>query len=75
MPIKPVTGIEYNYAICGSKITLCFLSKINSDTYTRRNFEVPAMGKLMLSEYSQDLEIIFKENEEMVFFRNRDDFF
>lgn len=75
LPIRPVTGIEYNYAICGSKIALCFLSKINSDTYTRRNFEVPAMGKLMLSEYSQDLEIIFKENEEMVFFRNRDDFF
>lgn len=75
MPISPVTGLDYNYAICGSKIVLCFLSKINNDKYTRRNFEVPAMGKLMLSEYSSELSKLFKEDEEMVFFKNKNEFY
>lgn len=75
MPIEPATGIDYNYAICGSKIALCFLSKINNDKYTRRNFEVPAMGKLMLSEYSNELSNLFEEDKEMVFFKNKNEFF
>lgn len=75
MPIYPVTGLDYNYAICGSKVALCFLSKINNDSYTRRNFEVPAMRKVLLSEYSDDLNKIFIENKEMVFFKNKSELF
>ena len=75
MPIQSVTGIEYNYAICGSKLALCFLSKINKDTYTRRNFEIPAMGQLLLSEFSDDLDKIFKADEEVFFFKDNKEFF
>ena len=75
LPINPVTGEEYRYAICGSKIPLCFLSKINKDSYTRRNFEIPAMKKVLLSEYSSELSNMFIEDKEMVFFRNKAEFF
>lgn len=67
-PINSVYGEEYVKAINGSKICLCFLSKINRDKYTRRCFEIPAMGKVLLSERTDELSSIFIENKEAVFF-------
>lgn len=72
-PIEPVVGENYRKAISGAKIALCFLSKLNRDTYTRRNFEIPAMGTFMLSEYSDDLANLFEEGREIEFFRSRDE--
>lgn len=69
-PIQPVTGDDYRYAICGARIALCFLSELNQDTYTRRNFQIPAMKTVMLSQYSEDLAKLFEEDKEVVFFRN-----
>ena len=37
-PVSPATKADYRYAICGAKVALCFLSTLNQDTYTRRNF-------------------------------------
>lgn len=69
--IKPgVSGLEYNHNINRSKIALVFLSKANSDTYTRRCFEIPAAKTLMLSEYTDDLAKMFPPNECAVYFRN-----
>ena len=70
-PICPMTGPNYRYAICGAKVALCFLSTLNNDTYTRRSFQIPAMKTAMLSEYTADLESIFKPNVEAVFFNNQ----
>jgi spore maturation protein CgeB len=70
-PVAQLPFAEYNRAICGAKIALCFLSKLNRDTYTRRCFEIPAAGVLLLSEYSADLASLFKEGEEADFFRGR----
>ncbi len=67
-PIVPVEGGEYGKALCGAKICLCFLSKLNRDTYTRRCFEIPACGKVMLAERTDDLMHLFKEDEEACFF-------
>ena len=50
-----------------------FLSKINNDSYTRRNFEIPAMKKV-LSEYSDELNKIFIEGKEMIFLRINQNF-
>ncbi|MDD0815393.1 glycosyltransferase [Curvibacter sp. HBC28] len=72
-PTRLVWGEDYNRALCGAKIALCFLSKLNRDTYTRRCFEIPATGTLMLSEYSDDLASIFQEGSEVEFFRDLDE--
>lgn len=72
-PVYPATGKNYRKAICGALVALCFLSKINHDTYTRRNFQIPAMRIPVLSEYSNDLSSLFKENKEIVFFRNKNE--
>jgi spore maturation protein CgeB len=69
-PIAPATGADYRYAICGAKVALCFLSKLNQDTYTRRNFQIPAMRVAMLSEYTDDLAALFQPNKEALYFEN-----
>lgn len=72
-PVRMVWGREYNLALSGSKIALCFFSKLNKDTYTRRCFEIPATRTLMLSEYSDDVASLYKEGVEADFFRSRDE--
>ncbi len=69
VPVKLVWGEEYNKAIAGARIALCFLSKLNRDTYTRRCFEIPATGTMLLSEYTEDLAGLYREGEEAEFFR------
>lgn len=72
-PIKLIQGEDYNRALCGAKVALCFLSKLNRDTYTRRCFEIPATGTFMLSEYSHDLATLYREGVEAEYFRNQDE--
>ena len=64
---------EYNEKINKAKIALVFLSKINTDTYTRRCFEIPATKTMMMSEYTQDLNSMFEEGKEAEYFRNKDE--
>lgn len=73
VPVRLVWGEEYNKALCGGKVALCFLSKLNRDTYTRRCFEIPATGTLMLSERTDDLERLFQPGEEADFFGSREE--
>jgi hypothetical protein len=72
-PIAPVVDADYRKALSGAKIALCFFSKLNRDTYTRRNFEIPATGAFMLSEYSDDLATLFEEGKEAEFFRSKEE--
>lgn len=72
-PVAPVIGEIYREKIAKSRIALCFLSKLNNDDSTSRNFEIPAIGTFMLSEYSDTLADIYKEGEEAEFFRNSDE--
>lgn len=67
-PIKPAEGKDYAKALCGSKVCLAFLSKLNRDTYTRRCFEIPACGRVMLAERTDDLMLKFREDKEACFF-------
>lgn len=65
---------KYNEIMNGAEIAIVFLSKINNDTYTRRCFEIPITKTLMFSTYTDDIASMFKENEEIVFFRNEKEF-
>lgn len=73
IPVQLVWGEDYNKALCSAKIALCFLSKLNRDTYTRRCFEIPASGTLLLSEYSNDLAALYQEGIEADFFRDKEE--
>jgi spore maturation protein CgeB len=66
-------GEDYNLAINSAKIALVFLSKLNNDTYTRRCFEIPATKTMMMAEYTDDLNSMFKEGVEAEYFRNKED--
>lgn len=66
--VRPVYGDEYAKALCGAKLALGLLSRLNRDVYTRRNFEIPACGALLVSERTSELESLFKDGEEAVFF-------
>lgn len=72
-PITKAEGVDYTKALCGAKICLCFLSKLNRDNYTRRCFEIPACGQVMLSERTSDLKRLFKEDEEACFFSSNEE--
>jgi len=72
-PIAPVTGDDYRYAISGAKVAMCFLSTLNKDTYTRRNFQIPAMKTAMLSQHTQDLTNLYKADKEAMFFKNKEE--
>jgi hypothetical protein len=72
-PISPALGEDYAKALCGAKVCLCFLSKLNRDTYTRRCFEIPACGRAMLAERTDDLLNMFKEDEEACFFSSNEE--
>tara|TARA_B110000908_G_C10267775_1_gene466262 strand:+ start:8506 stop:9537 length:1032 start_codon:yes stop_codon:yes gene_type:complete len=65
---KAKRGEDYNKLLNQTKIALVFLSKINSDTYTRRCFEIPATKTLMLCEYTADMATMFEPHKEAVYF-------
>lgn len=73
IPVHLMWGDDYNKALCGAKVALCFLSKLNRDTYTRRCFEIPATATLMLSEYTDDLAGLYKPGEEADFFKSKEE--
>ncbi|MBI3562319.1 MAG: glycosyltransferase [Gammaproteobacteria bacterium] len=72
-PIQMAWGENYNKALCGAKIALCFLSKLNRDTYTRRCFEIPATRTVLLSEYSDELSTLFRAGIEAEFFTSKEE--
>jgi spore maturation protein CgeB len=65
---REVQGEAYVQAINDTKIALVFLSKLNADTYTRRVFEIPASGTLMLCERTHDMQALYREDREAAFF-------
>ena len=67
-PIEFAEGDEYPKALSGAKVCLAFLSKRNRDPYTTRCFEIPACGRVMLAERTDDLLELFEEDKEACFF-------
>lgn len=71
--IKPIFGDDYFKTIIESKVCLAFLSKLNRDVYTRRNFEIPGCGTCMLSERTEELTEMFIPNKDALFFSNKEE--
>lgn len=71
--VFPVYKEDYAKALCGAKVCLAFLSKLNRDTYTRRCFEIPACGRVMLAERTDDLLNMFIEDKEACFFSSTEE--
>ena len=67
--VEPSLGHHYNELIGLSKISLCFFSSLNEDVYTRRNFEIPAMGGAMLSQHSEEITHFFSPETEALYFK------
>ena len=64
----PVEGPHYAEALNATELPLSFLSVGNRDTYTRRCFEVPACRRPLVSIRTDDLESLFVDGREAVFF-------
>ena len=65
---KELVGESYRKAISSSKISLCFLRKINDDLQTDRTMEIPACRGLMIAERTNEHLELFKEDKEAIFF-------
>ncbi|WP_373161993.1 glycosyltransferase [Bacteroides uniformis] len=65
---KELLDETYCKAICGCKISLCFLRKINLDLQTTRSVEIPACGSFMLAERTKEHLAMFEEGKEAAYF-------
>jgi spore maturation protein CgeB len=64
----PVQAEDYVRVICGSRISLGFVSSSNRDEYTMRTFEIPACRGFLLAERTPAHEGLFREGREAEFF-------
>lgn len=65
---------DYNVILNQLDIAIIFLSSLNSDTYTRRCFEIPMTKTMMLSVYTEDIASMYEEGREIVFFKTPEEF-
>jgi hypothetical protein len=67
-PVKHAFGKEYNYIYANVMAGLCFFSKINNDTWTRRALEIVAVGGLLVCERTDEAQTYFIDRQEAFFF-------
>lgn len=66
--IFPLRGSDYGKALSNVRLALVFLSSKNHDTYTRRCFEIPACGTVMLAPRTVDMLNIYPENSACLYY-------
>jgi len=73
LPVMKMNYQEYVEYLSNLLIGLCFLSKLNKDVLTRRCFEFTYMGVCLVSEYNSYLADLFLEDNEAIYFRNKEE--
>ena len=68
-----IVNQKYANKISESKIAIAFLSEKNNDVYTRRCFEIPACVTLLLAPRTRELEKLFKNKKEAIFWNSDKD--
>ena len=71
--LKHLSIEKMNNIISASKISLNILTIANNDKTNFRNFEIPSQFSLQICERSDELESIFEEDKNIVFFDNKDE--
>lgn len=66
-------GDDYAKALCGAKINLCLLSQWFGDKSTARSIEIPACGRFMLAERTDEHLSLFQEGLEAEFYSTREE--
>jgi len=72
-PVVHAFGAEYNYIYSNVVAGLCFFSKINNDSWTRRALEIIAVGGVLVCERTEEAETYFVDREEAFFFSSIDE--
>lgn len=62
------TNEEYALIVCGSKISLGYVSSSNVDVYTERSVDIPAAGGFFLAERTAKHQTLYHEGVEAEFF-------
>jgi len=68
--VKPLPYSDYAATIASAKIALCSLSRWNRNESTGRSFEIPAIGTMLLAEYTPEHEFIYDDGKGAVLFSN-----
>jgi hypothetical protein len=66
-------GEDYVRALNGSKIALVFFSTWNRDTFTRRVFEIPMCGAMMLSQRTDTMQTLYEEDKEAIYYSSKEE--
>lgn len=66
-------GENYRNTIHEAAIALAFFSQANRDEYTRRCFEIPVMGTLIIAPRTSITVEIYKDGENAVLFDSKED--
>lgn len=66
----PVYGEDYVKAIASAQVGLVFLSSRNRDMYTRRCFEIPAIGTLMAAPRTPVIASLYADGKEALLYES-----
>ncbi len=72
-PVLYADDDEYRQVYSNVVAGLCFFSKINNDQWTRRAFEIVALGGLLVCERTEEGQQYFIDREEAFFFSSIDE--
>ena len=70
---EEISGSRLKKIISKYAISINLLRKQDKNSHNMRTFEIPAMGGLMLTNYSKEQDNFFKQNKECYMYKNKKD--